>query len=107
MNNYEKLKQMTFDEMESEIKCLVRWLKPMPNTEIDYLVLKYLMSETRETNKRKLDKFVVVPKKEAERLVKEGNYKVFFDGEEYFLAKTENFDKDSVLCRYVLYSLEE
>ena len=54
MTNYEKLKQMTFDEMESEIKCLVRWLKPMPNTEIDYCVLKYLMSETRETNKRKI-----------------------------------------------------
>ena len=107
MNNYEKLKQMTFEEMENEIKCLVRLLKPMPNTEIDYLVLKYLMSEPRETNKRKLDKFVVVPKKEAERLVKEGNYKVLFDGEEYFLAKMENFDKDSVLCRYVLYSLEE
>ena len=60
MTNYEKLKQMTFDEMESEIKCLVRWLKPMPNTEIDYCVLKYLVSETRETNKRKIDKFVVV-----------------------------------------------
>ena len=58
-------------------------------------------------DKRKLDKFVVVPKKEAERLLKEGNYKVFFDGEEYFLAKKKNFDKDSVLCRYVLYSLEE
>lgn len=107
MTNYEKLKQMTFDEMESEIKCLVRWLKPMSNTDIDYWVLKYLMSESRETNKRKLDKFVVVPKKEAERLVKEGHYKVFFDGEEYYLVKTENFDKDSVLCRYVLYSLEE
>ena len=53
MTNYEKLKQMTFDEMESEIKCLVRWLKPMPNTEIDYWVLKYLISETTETNKTK------------------------------------------------------
>ena len=51
MTNYEKLKQMTFDEMESEIKCLVRWLKPMPNTEIDYLVVKYLISEAKETNK--------------------------------------------------------
>ena len=53
MNNYEKLKQMTFEEMESEMKCLVRWLKPMPNTEIDYLVLKYLISEAKETNKTK------------------------------------------------------
>ena len=53
MNNYEKLKQMTFDEMESEIKCLVRWLKPMPNTDIDYWVLKYLISESTETNKTK------------------------------------------------------
>ena len=53
MTNYEKLKQMTFDEMESEIKCLVRWLKPMPNTEIDYWVLKYLISEATETNKTK------------------------------------------------------
>lgn len=53
MNNYEKLKQMTFEEMEREIKCLVRWLKPMPNTEIDYWVLKYLISEAMETNKTK------------------------------------------------------
>lgn len=53
MNNYEKLKQMTFEEMEHEMKCLVRWLKPMPNTEIDYWVLKYLMSEATETNKTK------------------------------------------------------
>ena len=53
MTNYEKLKQMTFYEMESEIKCLVRWLKPMPNTEIDYWVLKYLISEATETNKTK------------------------------------------------------
>lgn len=53
MNNYEKLKQMTFEEMENEMKCLVRWLKPMPNTEIDYWVLKYLISEDTETNKTK------------------------------------------------------
>ena len=56
MNNYEKLKQMTFDEMESEIKCLVRWLKPMPNTEIDYFVLKYLVSDAEKSNKNKIDK---------------------------------------------------
>lgn len=56
MTNYEKLKQMTFDEMESEIKYLVRWLKPMPNTEIDYWVLKYLVSDTEKSNKNKIDK---------------------------------------------------
>ena len=56
MNNYEKLKQMTFDEMESEIKCLVRWLKPMPNTDIDYWVLKYLVSDAEKSNKNKIDK---------------------------------------------------
>ena len=53
MTNYEKLKQMTFDEMEKEITCLVRWLTPMPTTEISYWVLKYLISEATETNKTK------------------------------------------------------
>ena len=56
MTNYEKLKQMTFDEMEIEIKCLVRWLKPMPNTEIDYWVLKYLVSDAEQSNKNKIDR---------------------------------------------------